>query len=129
MNELNTAGKNGTPVTLQYKLVVTGVPNIDGTNKNFLQCTKEGTISGADLLSGQYITFNTTDFDTNEDGTVDYSIANEFVFGTVQAPEELELHTVEEYRAYNNSLTGAKITIQVTDITEYEQYTQHQPQA
>ena len=123
VEDLKTAGKDGTSVTLQYKIIVQGVPNEDGTVSNFLTCTKTGTISGDQLVSGEHITFSLQDFDTDDDGVIDYSIAPEFVFGTAEAPEELELHTVEEYRAYNEKLTGSKIIIQVTDITEYEEYT------
>ena len=123
VEDLKTAGKDGTSVTLQYTVVVTGIPNQDGSIANFLTCTKTGTISGDALVSGEQIKFDLTDFDTDSDGVTDYSIANEFVFGSAENPDELELHTVEEYRAYHDLLTGAKITIQVTDITEYDEYT------
>ena len=124
VDDLKTAGKDGTSVTLQYKIVVTGVPNEDGDVANYLICTKTGTISGDDLVSGAHLTFAVDEYDVDDDGVVDYSIANEFVFGSVDAPQELELHTVEEYRAYHDKLVGAKITIQVTDITVYDEYTQ-----
>ena len=124
VDDLKTAGKNDSSVTLQYKIVITGVPNKDNTVSDYLICTKTGTISGDALVSGEHITFGLTDYDTNEDGEVDYSIANEFFFGSAENPEELELHTVEEYRAYHTLISGAKITIQVTDITVYDEYTQ-----
>ena len=124
VEDLKTAGKNGTSVTLQYTVEITGVPNQDGDIANYLICTKTGTISGDDLVSGERITFAVQDFDTDDDQVTDYSIATEFVFGSAEDPQKLELHTVEEYRAYHDMLTGAKITIKVTDITEYDEYTQ-----
>ena len=121
---LETAGKNGTPVTLEYTVKVTGVPNQDGTIANYLTCTKTGTISGADLVRGDHITFVVQDYDADGDTVTDYSIATEFVFGSADNAGVLALHTVEEYRAYKDMLVGAKITIEVRDITVYDDYTQ-----
>lgn len=121
--DLTKAGKDDTPVTLKYEVIVSGVPNEDGTIANFLRCTKEGTISGADLLAGKRIDFETTDIDVGEDGSIDYTVAHDFVFGT-QADDKLVLSTVEEYYSYKTLLTSSHpvITIKVTDITEYDQY-------
>ena len=120
VENLKTAGKDNKPVTLEYKVKVVGVPSLDGTQDNILTCTKTGTISGDQLVSGEHITFSLADGDANNDGTMDYKYADEFVF----AGEGLELHTVEEYNRYKEMIKGAKIIIEVTDITVYDEYTQ-----